>query len=42
MIEKSFNPLSKRDIMILCPDISQKTVERSLKELQEEGDPPVT
>lgn len=36
VIEKSFEPLSKRDIMILCPDISQRTVERALKELQEE------
>lgn len=36
VIEKSFEPLSKRDIMSLCPDISQRTVERALKELQEE------
>ncbi|WP_253674175.1 hypothetical protein [Treponema sp. OMZ 855] len=27
--------LSKRDIMILCPGISQRTVERALKELQD-------
>ena len=33
IVRKSLNPLSKKDIMILCPDISQRTVERSLKEL---------
>ena len=37
VIEKSLTPLSKRDIMILCPDISQRTVERALKELQDEN-----
>ena len=33
VIQKSLEPLSKKDIMILCPDISQRTIERSLKEL---------
>ncbi len=35
VIKKSLEPLSKKDIMILCPDISQRTVERALKELQD-------
>ena len=35
IIQKSLEPLSKKDIMILCPDISQRTVERALKELQD-------
>lgn len=35
VIQKSLDPLSKKDIMILCPDISQRTVERALKELQD-------
>lgn len=35
VIQKSLGPLSKKDIMILCPDISQRTVERALKELQD-------
>ena len=34
VIQKSLSPLSKKDIMILCPDISQRTIERALKELQ--------
>lgn len=34
VVQKSLEPLSKKDIMILCPDISQRTVERALKELQ--------
>lgn len=33
IVRKSLSPLSKKDIMVLCPDISQRTVERSLKEL---------
>ena len=33
VIQKSLDPLSKKDIMILCPDISQRTIERALKEL---------
>lgn len=37
VIKKSLEPLSKRDIMILCPDISQRTIERALKELQDLG-----
>lgn len=36
VIEKSLGPLSKRDLMLLCPDISQRTIERALKELQDE------
>ncbi len=35
IIQKSLEPLSKRDIMILCPNISQRTIERALKELQD-------
>lgn len=35
VIQKSLGPLSKKDIMILCPDISQRTVERALKDLQD-------
>ena len=35
VIQKSLEPLSKKDIMILCPDISQRTVERALKDLQD-------
>ena len=35
IIQKSLEPLSKKDIMILCPDISQRTVERALKELKD-------
>ena len=35
VITKSLEPLSKKDIMILCPGISQRTVERALKELQD-------
>ncbi len=34
IIQKSLEPISKKDIMILCPDISQRTIERALKELQ--------
>ncbi len=37
VIQKTLKPLSKRDIMILCPDISQRTIERALKELQDKG-----
>lgn len=37
VIKKSLELLSKRDIMILCPDISQRTIERALKELQDLG-----
>ena len=33
VIQKSLEPLSKKDIMILCPNISQRTIERALKEL---------
>ena len=35
VIQRSLEPLSKKDIMILCPDISQRTIERALKELYE-------
>jgi Fic family protein len=35
VIQKSLEPLSKRDLVMLCPDISQRTIERALKELQE-------
>ena len=33
VIQRSLEPLSKKDIMILCTDISQRTIERALKEL---------
>ena len=33
VIQRSLEPLSKKDIMITCPDISQRTIERALKEL---------
>ena len=35
VIKRSLEPLSKKDIMILCPDISQRTIERALKELND-------
>lgn len=35
VVQKSLDPLSKKDIMILCPDISQRTIERALKELHD-------
>ena len=35
VVQKSLEPLSKKDIMILFPNISQRTVERALKELQD-------
>ncbi|WHE86470.1 Fic family protein [Lachnoanaerobaculum gingivalis] len=35
VVQKSLDPLSKKDIMILCPDISQRTIERALKELND-------
>lgn len=35
VIQKTLHPLSKKDIMMLCPDISQRTIERALKELQD-------
>ena len=35
IIKRSLEPLSKKDIMILCPDISQRTIERALKELND-------
>lgn len=34
VFEKSLEPLSKSDIVLLCPDISRRTVERALKELK--------
>ncbi len=37
IIENSLEPLSKSDIVILCPDISQRTIERALKELIEKN-----
>lgn len=37
MLTKSLLPLSKKDLMTLCPDLSQRTVERALKELQDNG-----
>ncbi len=36
IIQKSLVPLSKADIVMLCPEISQKTVERVLNHLKNE------
>ena len=35
IFEKTLKPLSKSDIVIMCPDISQRTIERALKELKD-------
>ena len=35
VIQRSLEPLSKKDIMILCPDISHRTIDRALKELND-------
>lgn len=35
IFEKTLKPLSKSDIVMLCPDISQRTIERALKELKD-------
>ena len=35
VFEKSLEPLSKSDIVVLCPDISKRTIERALKELKD-------
>lgn len=37
VLEKSMVKLGKSDIMPLCPELSQKTVERALKKLADEG-----
>lgn len=37
VFEKSLEALSKSDIVLLCPDISQRTIERALKELKDKG-----
>ena len=37
IFENSLEPLSKSDIVVLCPDISQRTIERALKELKDSG-----
>lgn len=37
VFENSLEALSKSDIVLLCPDISQRTVERALKELKDKG-----
>ena len=37
VIQKSLVKLSKSDIVILCPELSQKTIERALKKLTDEG-----
>ena len=37
VFENSLEVLSKSDIVILCPDISKRTIERALKELKDEG-----
>lgn len=36
VIEKSLVKLSKADVMTLCPELSQKTIERALKKLVED------
>ena len=35
IFDNSLEPLSKSDIVMLCPDISQRTIERALKELKD-------
>ena len=35
VFEKTLKPLSKSDIVIICPDISQRTIERALKEFKD-------
>ena len=37
VFKNTLEPLSKADLLKLCPNISQRTVERALKELQEKG-----
>ncbi|MHB0808559.1 MAG: Fic family protein [Facklamia hominis] len=37
VFENSLEALSKSDIVILCPDISKRTIERALKELKDGG-----
>lgn len=37
IFDNSLEPLSKSDIVVLCPDISQRTIERALKELKDNG-----
>lgn len=37
VIERSLVKLEKSDIMTLCPEVSQKTIERALKKLTDEG-----
>ena len=37
VFENALEPLSKSDLIILCPDISQRTIERALKDLKEKG-----
>lgn len=37
LVEQSLKPVSKQDLLALAPDISQVTVERALKNLQDRG-----
>ena len=37
IIEHSLVKLGKSDIMTLCPELSQKTIERALRKLTDEG-----
>ncbi len=37
VFKNSLEPLSKSDLVILCPDVSQRTIERALKELKDKG-----
>ena len=37
LIESSLEPLSKSDIVLLCPEVSQKTIERVLNQLKNEN-----
>ena len=37
IIERSLVKLGKSDIMTLCPELSQKTIERALKKLTDDG-----
>lgn len=36
-LQKSFDPLSRADLEVLLPDISRRTIERALSELQTAG-----
>ena len=37
IIQQALSPLSKSELMILCPQLSRKTMERALNYLENEG-----